>query len=51
MIEINSTVVKLYSPSERIGVKDYTMLDSAINRTKQSAFGEDAYKTIFEKWL
>ena len=39
----------VYSPDEPIGVKDPNLLDSAINGPKQSAFGKDAYPTIFEK--
>lgn len=32
-----------------MGVKDPALLDSAINRPKQSAFGDDAYPTISHK--
>lgn len=30
-------------------IKDVNLLDSAVNRPKQSAFGEDVYITICEK--
>jgi len=49
VITINTVQISLYSPDEPVGVKDPNLLDSAINRPKQSAFGKDAYPTIFEK--
>lgn len=49
VILINTMLIKLYSPKEPIGVKEPTLLDSAINRPKQSIFGEDAYPSIHEK--
>lgn len=49
VIKINEMLIKKYSPTEDIGVKDYSLLDSATNRPKQSAFGEDAYGTIYDK--
>jgi death-on-curing protein len=49
VIAINTIQIRLYSPDEPIGVKDPNLLDSAINGPKQSAFGKDAYPTIFEK--
>lgn len=39
----------MYSPKEPIGVKDTNMLESAVNRPKQSAFGVDAYPDIYSK--
>lgn len=48
-IEINKSVILKYSKTESIRVIDPTLLDSAINRPKQSVFGEDAYTTIFSK--
>lgn len=41
--------IHLYSPKEPIGVKEPGLLDSAINRPKQSVFGNDAYPSIYEK--
>ncbi|MEC0032104.1 type II toxin-antitoxin system death-on-curing family toxin [Bacillus cereus] len=41
--------MKKITPSEPVGVKDLGLLESAIDRPKSSAFGEDAYPTIFEK--
>lgn len=31
------------------GVKDHSLLESAVNRPQQSVFGEDAYPTLFGK--
>ncbi|TGA98970.1 type II toxin-antitoxin system death-on-curing family toxin [Sporolactobacillus shoreae] len=49
LIFINSILIKKYTPSEQIGVKEPSLLNSAVNRPKQSAFGQDAYSTIYEK--
>jgi death-on-curing protein len=49
IVYLNAFLIKKYSSSEDIGIKEPSLLDSAINRPRQSAFGEDAYKTIFEK--
>jgi death-on-curing family protein len=38
----------LHSPGEHIGVKVPELLESAVHRPQSSAFGEDAYPTIFE---
>lgn len=49
VITINTIQISLYSPDEQVGVKEPNLLDSAINRPKQSAFGEDVYSSIHEK--
>ncbi|SFD67996.1 death on curing protein [Lentibacillus persicus] len=49
VIMINSIQIQLYSPREQLGVKDPGLLDSAVNRPMQSAFGQDAYLSIYEK--
>ncbi|WP_054637545.1 type II toxin-antitoxin system death-on-curing family toxin [Thalassobacillus sp. C254] len=49
VIAINLLVIERYSPKEQKGVKLPELLNSAINRPKQSAFGEEAYPTIFGK--
>ncbi|MBX9158268.1 type II toxin-antitoxin system death-on-curing family toxin [Bacillus cereus group sp. MYBK15-3] len=49
VIAINVAAIKKYSPGELLGVKDPGLLDSAVNRPKQSAFGEDAYPGVYEK--
>jgi death on curing protein len=46
---INTHQIKLYSPKEQIGIKDASLLSSAVNRPKQSVFEEDAYRNIYEK--
>lgn len=49
VIAINTVQIRLYSPQETIGVKAPALLDSALNRSKRSAFSQDAYPTIYEK--
>ncbi len=49
VIAINTIQIRLYSPQELVGVKDPGLLDSAINRPKQTVFGNDAYPSIYEK--
>lgn len=49
IILLNALVIKRYTPTEGIRVKDPHLLESAVNRPKQSAFGEDAYPTIWLK--
>ncbi|MDN3955947.1 type II toxin-antitoxin system death-on-curing family toxin [Sporolactobacillus laevolacticus] len=49
VVYLNAILIRRFSPSEDIGIKDLNLLDSAINYSRQSAFGEDAYPTIFEK--
>lgn len=34
---------------DQAGIKDHTLLDSAIHRPMQSLFGEDAYPSLFDK--
>src|SRR5690625_3386936 len=46
---INQYVIEQFSPTEQIGIKSHSLLDSAINLPKQSAFGTDAYHTVFKK--
>lgn len=49
VIAINVAVIQKYSPKEHIGVKDSGLLESAILRPRSSAFGKEAYPSIFEK--
>ncbi len=49
VITINTIQIRLYSPDEQLGVKNPNLLDSAVNRPKQSAFGKDAYPSFYEK--
>ncbi|MEH7249351.1 type II toxin-antitoxin system death-on-curing family toxin [Neobacillus niacini] len=49
VIFLNSHQIKLYSPKEQLGVKEPTLLNSAINRPKSTMFEQDLYPTIYEK--
>lgn len=49
VIAINIALIQKYSPGEQIGVKSSSLLESAVLRPQSSAFGEDAYPTIFDK--
>lgn len=49
VIAINLYVIREFSPEEQSGVKFPDLLNSAVNRPRQSAFGEDAYSTMFAK--
>jgi death on curing protein len=42
-------VMKRYGEGEQSGVKDIHLLESAIGRPQQSAFGEEAYPDFFMK--
>ncbi|MDQ0871958.1 death-on-curing protein [Paenibacillus sp. V4I3] len=48
-IAINVAVIQKYSFGEHIGVKDSHMLESALLRPQSSAFGDDAYPSIYQK--
>lgn len=49
VIAINVAMIQKYSVGEHIGVKSPHLLESALHRPKSSAFGEDAYLSIWEK--
>ncbi|WP_068784529.1 type II toxin-antitoxin system death-on-curing family toxin [Paenibacillus phocaensis] len=49
VIAINVAMIQRYSPGEHIGIKEPGLLESAVHRSQSSAYGEDAYPTIFEK--
>jgi len=49
IIAINVVMIQKFSPSEQIGILSQPLLESAVYRPQQSAFGEDAYPTIIEK--
>jgi death-on-curing protein len=42
-------LMKKMNDAEQAGVKDHTLLDSAVHRQQQSVFGEDAYPSLFDK--
>ncbi|MCM3041515.1 type II toxin-antitoxin system death-on-curing family toxin [Paenibacillus motobuensis] len=49
VIAINVAMIQKYSPREDVGVKDGGMLESAVFRPQSSAFGEEAYPSLFGK--
>ncbi|MGM0523608.1 MAG: type II toxin-antitoxin system death-on-curing family toxin [Bacillota bacterium] len=49
IILLNSLLIKRYSPNEMVGVKDYSLLMSAVERPKQTVFKSEAYPTIWTK--
>jgi death-on-curing protein len=49
VIAINVAVIQKYSPGEQIGVKTSSLLESAVLRPQSSAFGDEAYPTLFDK--
>jgi len=48
-IAINTIQIQIYSPKEQIGVKEPDLLDSALQRPKQTIFKRDAYPSVYEK--
>lgn len=49
VIAINTMQIQVYSPGQQIGVKEAGLLDSAINRPRQTLFESDTSPTIYEK--
>ncbi|MGG4147186.1 type II toxin-antitoxin system death-on-curing family toxin [Paenibacillus algorifonticola] len=49
VIAINVVMIQKYSPGEHVGVKDSGLLESAVLRPRSSAFGDDAYPSLFDK--
>ncbi|GAA0606225.1 type II toxin-antitoxin system death-on-curing family toxin [Virgibacillus siamensis] len=49
VILIHFMIMKKFGEGEQAGIKEQGLLESAVHRPQQSAFGEDAYPTIFEK--
>lgn len=49
LIKMNVIQIKTYSPAEEIAVKDSNSLDMAVNLIQSTAFGEEAYPSIYEK--
>lgn len=46
IIKINTKSIKDFSPVEPIGLQSFESLQMCVNLPKQSAFGEEAYKSI-----
>lgn len=42
-------IMKRMGDTGQAGVKDHSLLESAVYRPQQTVFGEDAYPTLFEK--
>lgn len=49
VIIIHFLVMKKYGEGEQAGIKEQSLLDSAVHRPQQSAYLEDEYPTLFEK--
>lgn len=49
VIAINVAMIQKYSVGEQIGVKSPSLLESAVFRSQSSAFGEDAYPSVYNK--
>ena len=49
LIQINTRIIKRYTPKELIGIREPAALNAVIEAPKATAFGEEAYPTIFEK--
>ncbi|MBT2572033.1 type II toxin-antitoxin system death-on-curing family toxin [Planococcus sp. ISL-110] len=48
-ILINQKVILEHSADEQSGIKDHSLLDSALKRPQQSLFGKDAYPSLHLK--
>lgn len=46
---IHYIIMKKYGEGEQAGIKEEGLLESAVHRPQQSAFGEDAYPSLLEK--
>lgn len=42
-------MMRRMNDADQAGVKDHGLLESAVHRSQQSVFGEDAYPTLFDK--
>ena len=49
IILMNAMVINKYTPGEPIQLRDSALLNSAVNRPKQTVLGEDAYPDLFQK--
>lgn len=49
VIAINYLIIDRYSPKEPKGILSASLLNSSVERPKQTVFGEDAYISVFEK--
>ncbi|QJD86291.1 type II toxin-antitoxin system death-on-curing family toxin [Cohnella herbarum] len=42
-------MMRKMNDADQAGVKDHSLLDSTVQRARQSVFGEDAYPSLFDK--
>ncbi|WP_077329147.1 type II toxin-antitoxin system death-on-curing family toxin [Virgibacillus siamensis] len=49
VVLIHFMIMKKYGKGEHSGIKDQGLLESAVHRSQQPAFGEDAYPVLLEK--
>ena len=49
VIAINYLLINQYSPAEPKGLMNASLLNSCVERPKQTVMGEDAYVDVFEK--
>jgi death-on-curing protein len=42
-------MMRRMNDADQAGVKNHSLLDSAVHRAQQSVFGEDAYPSLFDK--
>ena len=49
LIQINTRIIKRYTPKELIVIREPAALNAVIEAPKATAFGEEADPTIFEK--
>ena len=49
LIQINTRIIKRYTPKELIGIRESAALNAVIEAPKATAFGEETYPTFFEK--
>nr|WP_321293141.1 type II toxin-antitoxin system death-on-curing family toxin [uncultured Trichococcus sp.] len=49
LIQINTRIIKRYTPKEMIGIREPAALNAVVEAPKATAFGVEAYPTIFDK--
>ncbi|WP_433945074.1 type II toxin-antitoxin system death-on-curing family toxin [Paenibacillus sp. SN-8-1] len=49
VVSAHHFMMKRMNDEAQAGVKDYSLLASAVHRPQQSLFGEDAYPSLFDK--
>lgn len=49
VVLIHFMIMKKYGEGRQSGIKEQSLLESAVHRPQQSAFSKDAYSELFEK--